>query len=110
MQPGGWANPGGRLLPAVRQCIGRRVDEAQGDATERQKVREEQQLNVVKVVDRWAFVWGDPGDGGVSIDSKCKVDVLWQGGDEAAPVGETVDKYGEEVNFEARGLPRRWAR
>jgi hypothetical protein len=63
--------------------------------------KEQQQLDVIEVVDCWAFVRGDPGDGGVGVDSKCKVDVLWQWGDEVASVGETVDKYGEEVNFKA---------
>jgi hypothetical protein len=70
-------------------------------------VRKKEQLEVVKVVDCGAFVGGDPGDGGVCIESKGEVDVLWQWGDEVASVGGTVDKHGEKVNFEARGLQRR---
>ena len=54
---------------------------------------------------------GDSGDGGVSINFDCEVDVLWQWGDEVASIGEAVDKYGEEVNFKTSGLQRRaWAR
>ena len=67
-------------------------------------MREEQQFDIVVVVDSWAFVGRDSGDGGVRVNVESEVDVFWQWGDVVASIGVAMDKHGEEVNLGTRGF------